>query len=84
MCRCKSPRSVARQGEDRRHDYVSICDDKQCYQPETTPFEIQPTLCRPGVIQPNEPELFAGFDPSVFSRLKRRPVGQKVSIFGET
>src|SRR5438874_1629837 len=61
-----------------------ICDDKVCYAPQSTPFEVETKIVAAGEsVQANQPELFGGFDPSVFARLvKAAPQAQRVMIFG--
>src|SRR5437762_2568824 len=62
-----------------------ICDDKACFQPEDTPFEVQTKLVGIGESPaPNQPELFKNFDPSVFSNLGRssESAAPRVVIFG--
>lgn len=64
-----------------------ICDDKACFAPEDTPFSIDTQIVPAGqAVKPNQPELFAAFDPSVFSRLAKpvaAPSGPRVEIFGK-
>lgn len=64
---------------------TQICDDNQCFAPETTPFEVQTEIVAAGAaIQPSHAELFEHFDPSIFSRLQKAvPQGQKILIFGK-
>jgi thiol:disulfide interchange protein len=47
-----------------------ICDDRACFNPEMPTIKIETRIAAPGeTVSANEPELFSGFDPSVFSNL---------------
>jgi thiol:disulfide interchange protein DsbD len=61
-----------------------LCNDTMCFNPQQPAFEVQTELVAPGQpVEPNQPELFANFDPRIFSNLVKpaAPV-QRVSIFG--
>ncbi|HMB95986.1 MAG TPA: protein-disulfide reductase DsbD domain-containing protein, partial [Tepidisphaeraceae bacterium] len=47
-----------------------ICDDKACYAPQKTPITLT-TQVVPAeeTVQPNQPELFAGFNPAATTSL---------------
>jgi thiol:disulfide interchange protein len=62
-----------------------ICNDRICFAPQATPFTIDSKIVAAGVAtNPNKPELFKNFDPSVFSNLVKPPAatGPTVEIFG--
>ncbi|MGH7213769.1 MAG: cytochrome c biogenesis protein CcdA, partial [Tepidisphaeraceae bacterium] len=47
-----------------------ICDDQMCFPPRKAPFTLQTRIVPAGQpVVTNEPELFAGFDPRVWSQL---------------
>ncbi|HVT90942.1 MAG TPA: cytochrome c biogenesis protein CcdA [Tepidisphaeraceae bacterium] len=52
-----------------------ICDNRTCFAPETPPILIDTEIVSAGqVLEPNQPELFSSFDPTVFA--------EDVSLFG--
>lgn len=56
--------------EIRGSIHYQICDDQVCFQPETTEFTVATRIVAgSAAVSPNAPELFAQFDPSIFSRL---------------
>jgi thiol:disulfide interchange protein DsbD len=66
-----------------------ICDDRQCFAPESPVFEISTQVVAAGTpVSPNAPALFAGFDPAVFASLLsgKAPAGNapvtSIELFG--
>jgi len=61
-----------------------ICDDQACYPPEDAPFAIQTEIVPPGQpLHANQPELFAGFDPTTFVRsVPQQPQEPTGRLFG--
>src|SRR5205085_772340 len=48
-----------------------ICDQNVCYFPETKKFSLETTIVSPGqAVKTQNAEVFKGFDPRIFSRLK--------------
>ena len=47
-----------------------VCDDNVCYPPSKTPFTIETKVVAAGQsVEPQNPELFQGFDFKIFSKL---------------
>ena len=45
-----------------------ICDEQSCYAPERPAFRVETQLVPANQpVEPNQPDLFAGFDPTLFS-----------------
>lgn len=68
---------------------LQACDEHVCYQPEKIEFTIDTTIVARGQPQaPNKPELFKGFDPTIFSHLtsgaatSAAATGTELSLFG--
>ncbi|CAN5591823.1 hypothetical protein BH09PLA1_BH09PLA1_11140 [soil metagenome] len=68
-----------------------VCDDQVCFQPETNEFTVSTRIVTAGeTVAPASPELFANFDPSIFSKLvpigsaqpARAAGGAELSVFG--
>jgi thiol:disulfide interchange protein DsbD len=59
---------------------LQICDDKACFAPQTLKWAVETKIVGAGeALQPAHPELFKGFDPSVFSRAGSAAAGASSS-----
>ncbi len=64
-----------------------MCDDQACFPPATPAWSIHTTIAAAGAaLVPNQPDLFANFDPSVFAKLTpaapRTASVPRIRIFG--
>jgi thiol:disulfide interchange protein len=65
-----------------------MCDEQICFAPQTPGWSVQASIATAGTAMvPNEPELFAGFDPSTFAKVvgpapASPAAAPKVSLFG--
>jgi thiol:disulfide interchange protein len=48
-----------------------ICDDKVCFPPEMKEWRVETQIvAMTAAVEPNQPELFAGFDPRLWAQLQ--------------